>query len=272
MYGREGALVLVNGQYQPVVRAAPEEAQRWRLINACTSRVLSLRLAGHRLVQLAVDGTFLAAPVERDQLVLSPGSRADVVVRPNGTGTFTLIADPVDRGGMGGGMMGGRSGSTEPVVLATLDVGGPARPTAPLPGSLPAEAAAPPASAQRVVTFQMGMGGTGASGMAVAIDGRTFDPGCDDQTVVFGVVEEWTVRNASPLAHPFHLHVWPFTVVATSDGAPTSGVPQDIVLVPPRGWARIRIPFTSYPGRTVYHCHILDHEDSGMMATIRVGS
>jgi FtsP/CotA-like multicopper oxidase with cupredoxin domain len=72
------------------------------------------------------------------------------------------------------------------------------------------------------------------------------------------------------MAHPFHLHVWPFVVLATSDGAPLSGTPQDVVLVPPQGWVRLRIPFTAHPGRSVFHCHILDHEDAGMMATVHV--
>ena len=120
----------------------------------------------------------------------------------------------------------------------------------------------------------MGMGGTGGMGggmgMAFTIDGRGFDPARTDQNVTAGTTEDWTVRNNGPLAHPFHLHAWPFTVLATSDATPVSGVPQDVVLVPPGGWARIRIPFTHQTGRTVYHCHILDHEDLGMMATIDV--
>ena len=123
----------------------------------------------------------------------------------------------------------------------------------------------------------MGMGGgwaaqpaaAGWAGMAFTIDGRSFDPARTDQTVTAGAVEDWTLRNTGPLAHPFHLHAWPFTVLATSDATPASGVPQDVVLVPPGGWARIRIPFTRQTGRTVYHCHILDHEDLGMMATDR---
>ena len=71
--------------------------------------------------------------------------------------------------------------------------------------------------------------------MAFTIDGRSFDPARTDQHVTAGTTEDWTVRNNGPLAHPFHLHAWPFTVLATSDAAPVSGVPQDVVLVPP--WA-----------------------------------
>ena len=117
----------------------------------------------------------------------------------------------------------------------------------------------------------MGGGGMGGGGMAaVSVDGRTFDPDRDDQTVGFGSTEEWIVTNTGPLAHPFHLHVWPFTVVATGDGRALSGTPQDVVLIPPQGWVRLRIPFTTFRGRSVYHCHILDHEDHGMMATVAV--
>jgi FtsP/CotA-like multicopper oxidase with cupredoxin domain len=112
--------------------------------------------------------------------------------------------------------------------------------------------------------------GMGPGGMTFTIDGRTFDPERDDITVGAGSVEEWTVRNPTMLAHPFHLHVWPFTVVATSADAPLPGVPQDVVDVPAGGWVRLRIAFTRHIGRSVFHCHILDHEDAGMMATVVV--
>jgi FtsP/CotA-like multicopper oxidase with cupredoxin domain len=124
---------------------------------------------------------------------------------------------------------------------------------------------------QRQLTFAMGMGmGRGTGGMSFTIDGRTFDPGRDDQTVRLGATEDWTVVNTSPMDHPFHLHAWPFHVLTASAGAPPTGVRQDVVLIPARGWVRLRIPFTDYPGRSVYHCHILDHEDHGMMGTVNV--
>jgi FtsP/CotA-like multicopper oxidase with cupredoxin domain len=116
----------------------------------------------------------------------------------------------------------------------------------------------------------MGMGGMGVNGMSFTIDGRTFDPGRDDQTVQLDTVEDWTVVNTSPMDHPFHLHAWPFHVLAGSGGVPPTGVRQDVILIPAHGWVRLRIPFTDYTGRSVYHCHILDHEDLGMMATVNV--
>jgi len=264
--GREGRLLLVNGQHQPTLSAAPGTAERWRIVNACTSRVLALRLEGQQLVQIAQDGSFLSRPTRRDTLVLAPGNRADVVVQPTGTGRFALLADPYDRGSM----MGSSTGDTGPTTLATLITSGPLRASTPLPAVLPAETLpTTPISRTRQTDFNMGMGGMGG-GMAMSIDGRTFDPSRDDQIVAFGSTEEWTVTNTSPLAHPFHIHVWPFTVTAAGDGRATTGTPQDVVLIPPRGWVRLRIPFTTFAGRSVYHCHILDHEDAGMMATVVV--
>ena len=113
-------------------------------------------------------------------------------------------------------------------------------------------------------------GGMGGGGMAVSIDGRTFDPARDDQTVAFGSTEEWAVTNTSPLAHPFHLHVWPFTVTASSDGAaPPARLRTSCSFRPAAGFGcGSRSPGSA--GRSVYHCHILDHEDAGMMATVVV--
>jgi FtsP/CotA-like multicopper oxidase with cupredoxin domain len=272
MMGREGDLVLVNGQYQPTIAAAPGGLHRWRIINGCVSRVLALRLEGHQLTHIALDGAFLPAPVERDRLVLAPGNRADVLVRPRREGQFPVTADRYDRGGMGmmGPMMGGGPANTDPITVAMLAVSGPATTSPASPSTLPAPPVPfGPVAQQRRLTFAMDMD-MGAGGMRFSIDGRTFDPDRDDQSVQLGAIEEWTVVNTSPMDHPFHLHAWSFQVVATSARSEPLGVQQDVVLVPSHGWARLRIPFTDHHGRSVYHCHILDHEDLGMMATVNV--
>ncbi|WP_406048665.1 multicopper oxidase family protein [Kribbella sp. NBC_00889] len=273
LQGREGDLVLVNGQHEPVIAATPGAVQRWRVINGCTSRVIALRLEGHQLTQIALDGIFLPAPVDRDHVLLAPGNRTDLLIRPTANGRYPLISNPYDRGTtamMGSGGMGRNHSSTgSPVTLATMTVSGPVSASPPIPTTLPA----PPvplasATSQRRLTLAMSMAGMGA--MTFTIDGRTFDPERDDQTVALGTTEEWTVVNTSPMDHPFHLHAWPFHVLDASAGTPLTGVQQDVVLIPARGWARLRIPFTDHPGRSVYHCHILDHEDLGMMGTINV--
>jgi FtsP/CotA-like multicopper oxidase with cupredoxin domain len=274
LQGREGDLVLVNGQHQPAISATPGALQRWRVINGCTSRVIALHMEGHQLTQIALDGIFLPAPVDRDNVLLAPGNRTDLLIRPTGTGHYALISDPYDRGGaamMGGEKMGGRGSSDDsPVRLATMTVSGPVSASPPIATTLPAPPVPQgPTAGQRRLTFAMGMT-AGMGAMTFNIDGRTFEPDRDDQTVALGTTEEWTVVNTSPMDHPFHLHAWPFHVLNASTRTPPTGVQQDVVLIPARGWVRLRIPFTDYPGRSVYHCHILDHEDLGMMGTINV--
>ena len=271
MIGREGELVLVNGQHQPRIATMAGAAERWRVINGCTSRVLALRLDGHELTQVALDGNFLPAPADRDRIVLAPGNRADLIVRPTSSGQFALVTDPYDRGGAGmmGGMgMGGRSTTDRPITLATLVVTGPAAPPPSLPAALPAPPTPQgPPSTHRELTFAMGMS---PGEMRFTIDGRTFDPTRDDHSVRLGAIEDWTITNTSPMDHPFHLHVWPIHVLsASTPGAPGANL-QDVVLIPALGRVRLRIPFTDYAGRSVFHCHILDHEDAGMMATVNV--
>lgn len=272
MMGREGALVLVNGQHQPVIAVASGAVERWRIINGCTSRVLALRLQGHRLTHAAFDGRFLPSPTVRDLVVLAPGNRADLLVQPAAPGQYSLISEAYNRGSMmGRGMMNGGSVVSGQVTVATLAVTGPAGTPATLPAALPAPPLPPgPAVRERQLTFAMNMGMSVGGMMSFTIDGRTFDPGRDDQTIQLGSVEEWTVINTSPMVHPFHLHVWPAHVLADSTGTPPIGRQQDVVLVPARGWVRLRIAFSDFPGRSVYHCHILDHEDAGMMATAHV--
>ena len=111
----------------------------------------------------------------------------------------------------------------------------------------------------------MGRGMRGAeSMMSFTINGRQFDADRNDITVRAGTVEEWTLINTSPMDHPMHLHVWPMQVLDDGE-SPTW---QDVVNIPAFGRVTIRVAFDDIVGRTVYHCHILDHEDLGMMGTI----
>jgi FtsP/CotA-like multicopper oxidase with cupredoxin domain len=109
-------------------------------------------------------------------------------------------------------------------------------------------------------------------GDTLFINGKTFDPNRTDVRVKLGAIEEWTIRNVADELHTFHIHQGPFQLVEIN------GVPQsvddhrDIVDVPIRGEVKVIIPFTNplTVGRFVFHCHILSHEDKGMMATIEV--
>ncbi|SNS31673.1 Multicopper oxidase with three cupredoxin domains (includes cell division protein FtsP and spore coat protein CotA) [Geodermatophilus saharensis] len=281
--GREGELVLVDGQLQPVLSAPPGARERWRVVNACASRFLRLRLDGQQLALLAVDGGRLPEPRPVEQVDVLPGGRADLLVTTT-AGTSELTGLPFPR------MRRGDGPSAAPGVLATLQVAGapvPALPPVP-PIALPADLRAVEPVARRRLVLGMGApggraddgheghddsGGDGAGGdggghAIASIDGRSFDPARTDHVVRLGTVEEWTWVNRSGMDHPMHLHVWPVQVVA-EDGRPVTAVErQDVVLVRAGGELTVRIPFTDFPGRTLAHCHISDHEDGGMMAVV----
>jgi FtsP/CotA-like multicopper oxidase with cupredoxin domain len=105
-------------------------------------------------------------------------------------------------------------------------------------------------------------------GPTFTIDGAQFDRDRVDQTVALGTVEEWSMVNPTPMDHPFHLHVWPMQIVAEAGRAVDDVRRPDVVNVPARSGVTVRIAFAEFAGRTVYHCHILDHEDDGMMAVL----
>ena len=274
MQGRFGDGVLVNATPQPSLTVPAGTMERWRILNASASRYYPLRLDGARWWQLSSDGGRLAIPVDATGLVLAPGERAEVLVAVERAATMALTTtawqSTPGMGGMGG--MGGppnRSGATE-TLLTVIGTG--ADTTAPAvngPLNTIDSLADAHIGGTREFTFAMG-GMMGGNGMSFTINGRSFDPERVDVEAALDTVEEWTITNATPMAHPFHLHVWPFQVIEASDQrTPPSGW-KDVVDVPAGGWVRLRVAFRDFGGRAVYHCHILDHEDRGMMGVINV--
>lgn len=271
MMGREGTSILVNGQLLPTISAATGERERWRVVNACTSRYLRLAIPGQRVELLGVDSGHEPLPRSVEDVLLAPGNRADLLVTMTTAGSDELLTLGHDRAG---GMMTmmGAADLSGPATLATLAVregsgwAGPAQvPSRVVDPDLRDRAV----DAVREISFTMSMQAMmgGAAG-AMGFDGKSFDADRTDQRVEAGAVESWTIRNPTPLDHPFHLHVRPMQVVET-DGRPVA-VPtwRDVVDVPAQGEVRVLVDFSRHPGRSVYHCHVLDHEDAGMMATV----
>ncbi|OXS82072.1 multicopper oxidase family protein [Kocuria marina] len=279
--GREGETVLVNGQVRPRAGAAPGERELWRVVNACPARYLRLTLDGQTLRLLGRDVGRLPEPVELTEVTLAPGNRVELLVDTR-EGASTLTAAPVDRGSMdgmmGGAMPGDGPGTDEPIELLTLEVTGDrAADAGPVPpGPVLRDLREEPVAARRTLDFAMGMGMGGMMGgmrgpgqmMSFTIDGRPFDAERTDQRVRVGTVEEWTLTNSSPMDHPMHLHVWPMQVVTEAGREVAAPRWLDVVNVPAFGEVTVRVAFDDFAGRTVYHCHILDHEDLGMMGTL----
>ena len=105
-------------------------------------------------------------------------------------------------------------------------------------------------------------------GMSFTINGREFDHNRIDTAPRLGNVEEWIYVNDTQMDHPMHLHTNPFQIMGV-DGLPEPAW-RDIALVRAGGRTRLRVRFEDFAGKTVQHCHILDHEDQGMMATVEM--
>ncbi|PSN17089.1 copper oxidase [filamentous cyanobacterium CCP5] len=280
MTGRIGDLLTANGQFNPSLEIPRGGLLRLRLLNACTSRFFWLSLEEHPLYLIATDGGAISALIELNDLVLAPGERVEVLVKGDREpGQYRLLNQPFNPaqgmmggGRMGGGMMGGgaRGGiqnrhSTE--TVATLTYSG-TTDALPLPNQLITVEPLPAPQTTRQFTLNHGMGG--GMGMVFLINGKAFAHGRIDTQVQLDTVEDWEIINTGTMTHPFHVHTNKFQVISRNGQPEAYGAWRDVVSVSPGENVRIRIPFRDYPGKTVYHCHVLDHEDRGMMGTLEM--
>lgn len=250
---------LVNGQLNPTMTIRPGETQRWRIANLTPSTTYRLRLDGHQLHQIAKDGNTLAETWTRDTIVLAPGERAEALVQGGPAGTYAFRTLPIATGFT----------TQAEAVLATLVSSGPAETPRPLPTTLiPFEdLSTARIDNRRRVTFQV-KPPIGPNDSAFQISSQKFDAARDDQIVRLNTTEEWVIRNASTVWHPFHIHINDYQVVAVNGHPVPVRFWEDTTAVPPFGDITIRTRFLDFPGRWVFHCHILIHEDHGMMQTV----
>ncbi|MEV6033395.1 multicopper oxidase family protein [Nonomuraea sp. NPDC052116] len=249
----------VNGQLNPTIHIRPGEIQLWRLANISANIYYRVSLQGQPFQVIAHD----ANPVDRiwtaDSLLLAAGSRFDVLVRGGPPGHAQLWTLPYSTG---------PAGNRFPqATLATVVSEGPAMHPPALPATFaPTEDLGHAAiAARRTIVFSENKAGT-----AFYINGKQFDMNRVDIRSKLNTVEEWIVRNDSNEEHSFHVHTNDFQLMSIN-GRPHQGHGlQDTASVPPKGQIVIRTHFQNYTGRTVLHCHILNHEDAGMMAILEI--
>ncbi len=267
--GREGDLITVSGQVRPALPLSAGGFLRLRILNASSSRFYNLRLEEHPLLLVGVDGGFLATPESRDTLLLSPGERADVIVAGSREpGEYRLLAMPYRRG-MAMGM--GTPGASLPVELAKVVYQPGGAMDWRVPGAWNAIEALPSARVVRRFVLGQAMGGMGmGAGMAMSftINGRTFNEDRIDTSVRRGDVEDWEFLNPTTMDHPMHVHTNAFQVVGANGQVERAW--KDTALVRAGQQVRVRTRFDDFAGLSVYHCHILDHEDLGMMGALRI--
>ncbi|AFZ37966.1 Bilirubin oxidase (plasmid) [Stanieria cyanosphaera PCC 7437] len=273
MMGREGEIITANGQVNPSISLTQNGLLCLRILNASPSRFYRLALEDHAFYHIATDGNNLNEPVEVDELLLTPGQRADILVRgEKESGQYRLLNLPYDRGSMGmmgGGMMGGRgmmgSNPDEAIALATVNYTSAVESVA-LPTKLNSIDLLP--EPQTVRRFEINHGMTPGVGMAFLINGEYYQGDRADTQVKLNTVEDWELINTGVMDHPFHIHGNAFQVISRNGAAESLLAWRDTVLVKRGETVRIRIPFNDFTGKTVYHCHVLDHEDLGMMGNL----
>ena len=269
--GREGDHVLVNGAKQPVLTLAPGSSRRFRLYNATNGRFLKLSFEGHNMTLIGTDGGLLASPVpEMQELLLAPAERAEVVVDFDyKVGTHSLVSTPHERG-----WMGGNKPAAETLKLLTINLEGPiARKTA-MPQKLRdiAELGQHAATKRIEISETMGMANGGMT-MGFLLDGKTFDMNRVDLSSKLGDVELWEIANKADMDHPFHIHGGQFQIVGREKDGKAVPSPylawKDTVNIARGETVRLNIR-QAMAGKRMYHCHILEHEDQGMMGTLDV--
>lgn len=253
MNGVTGDVILVNGAPWPVL-AADAVRYRLRFLNASNARNYRLALnppppSGGGLVQIGSDGGLLAQPIAHDQLDIAPAERFDVVVDLSRyqPGTRVEIVN----------LLG--AGPTARVML--IQVGSRATDQSHIPDRLSAiePLQRREATVTRSALFQL-------KGDAWCINDLPFDPTRADATPSLGDTEIW--RFVSDFAHPIHLHLVHFQVLSRNDEepGPYDHGWKDTVDLKPAQSIEIITRFDGYPGRYLFHCHNLEHEDMAMMA------
>ena len=277
MMGATGDTLLVNGGIDQVFDAQSTQV-RLRILNASNARFYSFAFSdGRSFYQIGTDGGLLAEPYKTAKIHLAPAERIQIIVDIADGKPTQLLAYPAERGMMGGGMMGGgmMGGATtranEPFRVVEIRPGTQRTTSAPIPVRLVQLEAPNPSAAIRKRRFvlDMPMGKMMGKG-GLTINGRSMDMQRIDETVKMGETEIWEIENASMMAHPFHVHDVQFRILDRNGKPPHSGEQglKDVVVVAPRERVRILLRFDDYADPDhpyMYHCHILEHEDAGMM-------
>lgn len=283
----------INGVQLPVIKMRPGQVERWRLVDSGQREPMNLRIvraddpnsksSAVKFSEVAVDGLTTGRIVERDTIELWPGYRSDVLVKAPEAGEYFLV-----------------DGGSPVKFVARLSISGD-----PMDMKLPAAAALASLGQTNIEDKEITGQQSATYGILLVggapvftIDGKSFDMETA-RTLHLNDVDEWTISSSNqvgPVTHPFHIHVNPFEVTSimapeldadgnekmvngsvklveqldtTKDGK-TIHVWRDTVKIPGDGYVKMRTRYTDFIGTFVQHCHILDHEDQGMMQLIDI--
>ncbi|MDH7459897.1 multicopper oxidase family protein [Chitinophagaceae bacterium 26-R-25] len=252
--------ITVNGQMNPYISIQQGETQIWRIFNVGADIYYNIHLEGHQLYQIGEDGVYYKRVKVRDSILMPPGSRIELLVQARIAGEFKLKTLALSTGS---------DGDNYPeATLATMVCNNASVRPLPIPSTINDQLVdyrTKKITARRTFTFTEGKGG-------FYINDRQFNRDSVDTKVKLGSLEEWTVINASDEMHCFHIHQINMQVIEIDGKQVEFNGYNDVVNMPPKSTIKLLLPFTEdyMLGKFVYHCHILSHEDKGMMQVIEV--
>ncbi len=281
--------LMINGTIDPFV-SVPQQVVRFRILNGSSERVYNIGLSNNQtFYQIASDGGLLTAPVTMTRLRLAPGERAEILINFSG-----LIGQSVQLVSYGSELPSAIYGATQPGMGAgqaipnyTLNplnganfqlidfniIAATANAITTIPATLITHSPwlAANSNITRALTFSpQNMGPTAINGPFM-INMTMFDMMMINQYVPYNNTEIWTLTNNTPISHPFHIHDVQFYILDINGIAPPLNQQgrKDVILVPAGGGiVRFIAKFEDFYDDTVpymYHCHMLTHEDGGMM-------
>lgn len=251
-------------QALPTYQMRPGEVMRLRMLNGTNELFMPIALDDHVLHVIGFDGINTLRPWTMPAVNLAPANRAEILIKAN-MQPGTYILRQLEQNEQFGGPV--------PMMpLAQIVVSGPPL-DMPLPRELPVPTREYPlfgpqdVQVHRSVAFSVVFpysDPTLLTGVGFELNNEVYDELRIDQVVNLGMVEEWLLTNSSPEGHPFHIHVNSFQVVEIG-GEAVEPYFADNIWIPKNSSVKFRIKTRTWTGKAVYHCHLLPHEDTGMM-------
>jgi FtsP/CotA-like multicopper oxidase with cupredoxin domain/plastocyanin len=261
-----GNRILVDGRFAPHLRVA-EHRYRLRLVNTSSFTSYDFALSdGRPFVQVGNGSGLLPHPVVRQDILLGPAQRADVVVDFSGELHQKVLLESIPRTHRPPSGIG-----TPTAALMQFRVNSTATDHGRIPHSL---ANPPPIRTPHKVsyTWKFGLAGTAKTGTYWTVNGKPYNPRRVDVEVPLGATRKWKLTNLAPITHYIHLHEEQWHTISRDGKRPPPwerGL-EDTWRLDPGESVVVAAHFTDYPGVFMLHCHMLNHEDDGMMAQFAV--
>jgi FtsP/CotA-like multicopper oxidase with cupredoxin domain len=265
LFGREGNLMLVNGKVLPELTVRRGVRQRWRIINASKTRYYQVGLGDTVFTRIGGEAGLIERPEQLSSLVLTPAQRADVVLEPTPPAEqdeLVLRWSAFNRG------FGTTLNRPDEDVMKLRFTDEQVAPNPPLPEIRRDIPLLDPTGARAVdISLTVGKDETGS--VEMGINGV---PSWEAEHIMtpLGERQLWTIKNTFDFDHPFHLHGFFFQVLDVNGVPPARREWRDTINVPVNQSVRFVVDFDARPGMWMFHCHILDHADIGMMGMVHL--